>query len=41
VTTPHLAAITADTFEPTVRQMFDNIARVSRGEAVRVQDRVV
>jgi D-3-phosphoglycerate dehydrogenase len=28
VLTPHLAAVTADTFEPTVRRMFDNIARV-------------
>ena len=32
VLTPHLAAVTADTFEPTVRRMFDNIARVARGE---------
>ena len=28
VVTPHLAAATADTFEPTVRRMFDNMARV-------------
>lgn len=34
VVTPHLAAVTADTFEPTVRRMFDNIARCARGEAV-------
>ncbi len=32
VVTPHLAAVTADTFEPTVRRMFDNIAR-PRGES--------
>ena len=34
VVTPHLAAIAADNFEQTVRRMFDNIARVSRGEPV-------
>ncbi len=34
VATPHLAALSADTFEPTVRRMMDNIERVSRGEAV-------
>jgi D-3-phosphoglycerate dehydrogenase len=41
VVTPHLAAVTADTFEPTVRRMFDNIARASRGEPVRPGDEVV
>lgn len=41
VVTPHLAAVTADTFEPTVRRMFDNIARVARGEAVEPGDLVV
>jgi D-3-phosphoglycerate dehydrogenase len=41
VLTPHLAAVTADTFEPTVRRMFDNIARVARGEAVPERDLVV
>jgi phosphoglycerate dehydrogenase-like enzyme len=41
VVTPHLAAVTADTFEPTVRRMFDNIARVARGEEVPERDRVV
>lgn len=40
VVTPHLAAVTADTFEPTVRRMFDNIARASRGEPVRPGDEV-
>ncbi len=41
VVTPHLAAIAADVFEPTVRQMFGNIARVSRGEPVTAADSVV
>ena len=41
VVTPHLAAIAADVFEPTVRQMFGNIARVSRGEPVAAADSVV
>jgi phosphoglycerate dehydrogenase-like enzyme len=41
VLTPHLAAVTADTFEPTVRRMFDNIARVARGEPVPERDSVV
>ena len=41
VLTPHLAAVTADTFEPTVRRMFDNIERVARGEPVQERDRVV
>lgn len=41
VLTPHLAAATADTFEPTVRRMFDNIARVSRGEPLPPNDQVV
>lgn len=41
VLTPHLAAVTADTFEPTVRRMFDNIARVARGDLVQERDRVV
>jgi D-3-phosphoglycerate dehydrogenase len=39
--TPHLAAVTADTFEPTVRRMFDTIARVARGEQVPERDAVV
>jgi len=38
--TPHRAAMAADTFEPTVRRMFDNIARVSRGEPVAPGDAV-
>jgi phosphoglycerate dehydrogenase-like enzyme len=41
VVTPHLAAATADTFEPTVRRMFENMARVARGEAVPAKDLVV
>ena len=41
VLTPHLAAATADTFEPTVRRMFENIARVARGEALPPKDQVV
>ncbi len=41
VVTPHLAAVTADTFEPTVRRMFDNIAKAARGEPVRAGDEVV
>jgi len=41
VVTPHLAAATADTFEPTVKRMFDNMVRVTRGEAVPECDLVV
>jgi D-3-phosphoglycerate dehydrogenase len=41
VVTPHLAAIAADNFEKTVRQMFGNIARVARGEPVPAVDLVV
>jgi phosphoglycerate dehydrogenase-like enzyme len=41
VVTPHLGAIASDVFAPTVRRMFDNIARVSRGEAVPERDSVV
>ena len=41
VLTPHLAAATADTFEPTVRRMFENIALVSRGESLPPKDEVV
>ena len=41
VVTPHLAAATADTFEPTVKRMFDNMVRVTRGEAVPERDLVV
>ena len=39
--TPHLGAMAADTFEPTVRRMFANIARVSRGEPLPALDAVV
>lgn len=41
VVTPHLAAMAADTFEPTVTRMFANIAHVSRGAPVPERDRVV
>jgi phosphoglycerate dehydrogenase-like enzyme len=40
VVTPHLAAATVDTFEPTVRRMFDNMVRLTRGEAVPERDLV-
>ncbi len=40
VVTPHLAAVTADTFEPTVRRMFRNIALVAEGGDVPELDRV-
>lgn len=39
--TPHIAASTADTFAKTVLQMFGNIERVSRGEALPERDVVV
>ena len=39
--TPHLGAMAADTFEPTVRRMFANIARVSCGEPLPALDAVV
>jgi len=39
--TPHLAAMAADTFAPTVKRMFDNFARVSRGEPLPPLDVVV
>lgn len=41
VVTPHLAAVTADTFEPTVRRMFENMRRVAAGEDIPARDRVV
>ncbi|MGX5732920.1 2-hydroxyacid dehydrogenase [Bosea thiooxidans] len=41
VVTPHLAAMAADNFAPTVKRMFDNMARVSRGESVPARDLVV
>ena len=41
VVTPHLAAATADTFEPTVKRMFDNMVRMTRGEPVPEKDLVV
>jgi phosphoglycerate dehydrogenase-like enzyme len=39
--TPHLAASTADTFEPTVRRMFANMERVAKGEPIPERDVVV
>lgn len=39
--TPHIAAIASDNFDKTVRQMFGNIERLSRGEAVPERDVVV
>jgi len=39
--TPHLAAMAADTFAPTVKRMLDNFARVSRGEPLPPLDVVV
>jgi D-3-phosphoglycerate dehydrogenase len=39
--TPHLGAMAADNFAPTVQRMFENIARVSRGEPVPSLDSVV
>jgi phosphoglycerate dehydrogenase-like enzyme len=41
VVTPHLAAVTADTFEPTVRRMFRNIELVANGGEPPELDRVV
>ncbi len=41
VVTPHLAAMAADNFAPTVSRMFANIAHVSRGEPVPAKDLVV
>ncbi len=39
--TPHIAAFAADNFEKTVRQMFGNIERLSRGEPIPDRDIVV
>jgi D-3-phosphoglycerate dehydrogenase len=39
--TPHLGAMAADNFAPTVTRMFGNIARVARGEPVPALDSVV
>ena len=41
VVTPHLAAVAADNFARTVGQMFGNIARVARGEAIPQNDLVL
>lgn len=41
VLTPHIAAQCADNFEPTVRHMFGNILRMSRGEPIPARDLVV
>lgn len=40
VLTPHIAAMAAETFEPTVLQMFGNIQRVARGEPIPEKDLV-
>ena len=40
VTTPHIAALSADTFAPTVSRIFANIARCAAGEPVPEGDRV-
>ena len=40
VVTPHIAAGSIDTFEPTIRQMFGNFERVARGEPVPARDLV-
>ena len=40
VLTPHIAAMAAETFEPTVLQMFGNIGRVARGEPIPEKDLV-
>ncbi len=41
VVTSHLAAVTTDTFEPTVRRMFENFRRTAEGEALPEADIVV
>jgi phosphoglycerate dehydrogenase-like enzyme len=41
VVTPHIASGAADNFDKTVRQMFGNIARVSRGDPLPERDVVV
>ncbi len=41
VTTPHLAAMAADNFEPSVRRIFENIRRLSAGEPIVAGDVVV
>lgn len=41
VVTPHLAAMAADNFAPTVKRMFANMQHVSRGEPVPPLDVVV
>ena len=39
--TPHLAAMAADNFAPTVNRMFENIRRVAQGESLPEADVVV
>jgi lactate dehydrogenase-like 2-hydroxyacid dehydrogenase len=41
VVTPHLAAGSVDIFVPTIQRMFENFARVSRGEPIPARDLVV
>ena len=38
--TPHIAASSADTFAPTIRQMFANFERVDQGHPIPDRDRV-
>ncbi|WP_426956997.1 2-hydroxyacid dehydrogenase [Muricoccus radiodurans] len=40
VVTPHIAALSGDTFEPTVRRMFANVARVAAGQPIPEGDLV-
>ncbi|MDM9627879.1 2-hydroxyacid dehydrogenase [Rhizobium sp. S152] len=41
VLTPHIAAVAADTFAPTLQRIFRNIVSVAKGEAIAEGDRVV
>jgi phosphoglycerate dehydrogenase-like enzyme len=41
VVSPHLAGVTTDTFEPTARRMFANIAKAARGEELPASDVVI
>jgi phosphoglycerate dehydrogenase-like enzyme len=40
VMTPHLAAVTADTFAPTIRRMFENFRKMAQGEPLPPGDLV-
>ncbi|MBF2759286.1 MAG: 3-phosphoglycerate dehydrogenase [Ectothiorhodospiraceae bacterium AqS1] len=41
IITPHIAAMAADNFEPTVRRMFGNILALSQGKAIPEDDAVI